>query len=180
MKRLFRALAALAVLSLAGTAFSADGIKLASVDFRKIALESRAGAEANKALANLTEKLGKNLKTKEAELDKIRAALEGKGKKLTDKERSAKSKEFEKKLESYRETAQNAQKELQAKGDEFGNKITEDVEKIIKEYAQKNGYALIIRKGDLLYSDGKNQVTDITDDILKLFDNALQEAAPKK
>lgn len=180
MKHLFTSLAALAVLGIASAAFAAEGTKLASVDLRKIGQESKAGVEANKALEKLTENLGKNLKKKEAELDKLRATLEGKGKNLTDKERSAKAKEFEKKIGVYRETAQNAQKELQEKGEEIGKKIMADVEKIVKEYAKKNSYSLVLRKGDLIYDDGKNPVTDITEEILKIFDTPPPVESPKK
>lgn len=185
MKQIFTVLAALSVLSLAGISSAADGVKLASVDLGKIAQESKAGSEAKKELEKLKDKLGQNLKKKEAELDKLRSSLEGKGKKLTDSERSAKAKEFEKKIEAYRETAQNAQKELQAKGDEYGNKIMDALEKLIKDYAEKNGYALVIRKSDLLYNDEKNKVSDITGDIMKLFDappapSAPTETAPAK
>jgi outer membrane protein len=180
MKQLFTSLVALAVLAIAGAAFAAEGTKLATVDLRKIGQDSKAGAEANKALENLTEKLGKNLKKKEAELDKLRSALEGKGKKLSESERSAKVKEFEKKIGAYREAAGNAQKELQDKGEEFAKKLMADMEKVVREYAQKNSYALVIRKADVLYNDGKTPVTDITEEILKIFDTPPPEAAPKK
>jgi Skp family chaperone for outer membrane proteins len=180
MKRLFTALTAYAILSFTGSAFPAEGIKFASVDVGMIAQESKAGAEAKKDLEKLKETLGKTLKKKEAELDKIRSALEGQGKQLTDKERSAKAKEFQKKIEAYRETAQKAQKELLDKGDEYSNKIMGAVELLVKEYALKNNYALVIKKGDLLFNDEKNQVTDITADILKLYDNTPQDAASKK
>ena len=46
MKRLVTAITALAIMTLAGAAFAADGSKIASVDLRKIALESKAGAAA--------------------------------------------------------------------------------------------------------------------------------------
>ena len=180
MKRLITSLAACAVLSFAGTAYPAEGIKLASVDLGLIAQESKAGIEAKNNLEKLKETLGKNLKKKEAELDKIKSVLEGQGKQLSEKDRSAKAKEFEKKIEVYRETAQKAQKELQAKGDEYGGKIMTAVEKLINEYALKNNYALVIKKGDLLYNNEKNQVTDITADILKLYDNPPQDATSKK
>ena len=36
----------------------------------------------------------------------------------------------------------------------------------------KKGYALVIRKEPPLYSDGKVEVTDVTEDILKLVDAA--------
>ncbi len=167
-------------LSLAGTAFAADGIKLASIDLTKIAQESRAGGEARKTLEAMTEKLGKGLKKKEAELDKLKAALEGQGKQLSAKERVAKGKEFQKKIEAYRQAAQSAQKELQAKEQEYLGKLITDVEKTVKEYAPKNGYALVIRKGDVIYDDGKTQITDVTDDILKVLDKAPAETAPKQ
>ena len=181
MKRLFTSLAALVVLSLTGTAFSAEGGKLASVDLRKIALESKAGAQFMEDLKKKKEQLEGNLKTKEGELKKLLESLEGKGKKLSDKEKSAKQKQAQKKYEGLQEYAQKAQKELQSKEDEYTGKILSGVEKVIKEYAAKNGYSLFIRKGDLVYTDGKYEVKDVTDDILKLYDGAPQEeAAPKK
>jgi len=55
-----------------------------------------------------------------------------------------------------------------------------EIEKAAKEYAPKNGYALVFRKGDIIYTDGKNQVTDITDDVMKVLDSASPEAASKQ
>ncbi len=180
MKGLLLSIIALLALSGAGPATAADGKKIASVDFMKIGQESKAGAEATASLKKLTETLGNKLKTKEAELEKLKTALEGKGKQLTPKERSAKEKEFKKKLEAYREWAMNAQKEIQTKEDEYGKNLLAGVEKVIKDYAPKNGYSLVIRKGDVVYSDGSYEVKDITEDILKIFDGGPQEAAPKK
>lgn len=180
MKHVLTTLLALVALSVAGAAFAADGTKLAAVDLRKIAQESKGGAEAAKVLSAMAGKLEKGLKSREAELNKIKSALEGKGKNLSAKERAAKEKEFQKKFEAYREAAQSAQKELQAREDELGGKIMAEIEKVIKEYAPKNGYALIIRKGDVIYSDGKYEVTDVTGDILKILDGGPQEVAPKE
>ena len=180
MKRLLTPLVALIALSFAGAAFAADGIKLASVDLRKIALESKTGAEASKELSKIADELEKSLKMKEAALDKLKDTLEGKGKKLTAKEKTAKEKEFKKKLDAYRETAKDAQRDLQAKEDEFGNKVMNEIDRIIKEFAPKNGYSIVIRKSDIIYTDGKFETTDITADILKILDAPSQEAAPKK
>jgi outer membrane protein len=185
MKRLLITLIALVVSSLAGAAYAADGMKIANVDYNKIAKDSKAGAEAKKTLTKLADAMGKKLKAKEAELDSIKATLEGKGKQLTAKERSAKEKEFKNKLDALRQTAQDAQKDLQAKEEEYLNKLLLDIEKAVKEYAPKNGYALVIRKGDLIYSDGRSQIVDVTDDVLKILDGAppaaaTKEAAPKE
>ncbi|HEY6872457.1 MAG TPA: OmpH family outer membrane protein [Geobacteraceae bacterium] len=173
-------LVSLLILSFAATAFAAEGLKIASIDLTKIAQESKAGEKAKQSLEKFTETLGKNLKKKEAELDKLKAALEGKGKPLSAGQRSVKEKEFRKKFEAYRQSAQNAQKELQAKEEEFLDKLMAEIKKTVKEYAPKNGYALVLRKGDLIYSDEKNQTTDITDDVLKVLNGAQEEAAPKQ
>jgi len=180
MKHLFTSLAACAVLSLTGTAFAAEGIKIASVDLRKIAVESKAGVKATDELKKTKEKLENNLKAKEAELKKFLDSLEAKAKKMTDKEKTAKKKEAQKKYEELQETARNSQNELQTKEDEFTGKILAGVEKVVKEYATKNGFSMFIRKGDLIYTDGKNEVKDLTDDILKLYDAAQQEEAVQK
>ena len=180
MNRLLTLLVALVALSVAGAAFAADGIKLASVDFRKIAQESKAGVEATKEISKLAGTLEKSLKEKEAELDKMKDTLEGKGKKLTAKERAAKEKEFKKKLDTYREAAKDAQKELQTKEDEYGTKLMGEVDRLIKEFAPKNGYSMVIRKGDAIYTDGKLETTDITADIIKILDAPPQTEPPKK
>jgi|ERR1039457_844300 outer membrane protein len=179
MKHLFASLTLLTAIALATTSYSADGLKIATIDLRKVAQQSKAGAEATKELSIFAEKLESSLKKKQAELEKIKDALEGKGKKLTDKERAAKEKEIKQKLDKYRELAQNAQKDLQAKESEHEQKIGKGIEKTVKEYSAKNGYALVIRKGDTAYTDEKI-IPDISDDILKLFDAALPEEAEKK
>ena len=129
MKGLFIPVFAALVLSIAGAALAADGVKIASVDVRKVAVESKAGTEVAKTLSKLAQKYESNLKAKQTELEKIKAALEGKGKKLTETERAAKEKEIQKKLGQYRELAQNAQKELQAKEEQLGGKVLEESRK---------------------------------------------------
>jgi outer membrane protein len=177
MKLLLITTCALLILAAAGTAVAADSIKIASIDLRKIALESREGVEASKTMAKMNETVENTLKAKQAELKKFKDALEGKGKKLTAKERTAKEQEFQKKIDQYRELGQNAQKELQAKEQELESKIMDRIEKIVKEFAPKNGYSLVVRKSDVVYIDEKS---DVTAQILKLVDAQPEEAPAKK
>jgi len=177
MKHLRIFLAALAVLSLAGSAFAADGIKIASIDMRKIALESKNGANMSTELKKLKDKLETDLKAKDTELKKLLKSLDAKGKSLSAKELESKKKEAQKKYEKLQEMAKNADKELQTKEEEFSSKILAQLEKIVREYAVKNGYSLFIRKGELVYTDGKNEIKDVTDDIMKIYDSEQQKPA---
>lgn len=170
MKRSVLPFIACTFFAAAATATAADAVKIASVDTRRIAQESKVGIDATKSLSKTAEKLEKNLKAKEAELQKIKEALQGKGAQLSAKERAVKEKDAQKKFDQYREAAQEAQKTLLAKEEEYGRTFTGKLETILKQYAPKNGYAVVIRKGDLLYSDGKTDVADITADIIKAFD----------
>jgi outer membrane protein len=176
MKQLRSFLAVLAVLSLAGSAFAAEGVKIASVDMRKIALESKNGTKMTAELKKTKENLEGKLKAKDAELRKYLESLQAKANTLSAKEKEAKQKEAQKKYQKLQEMARNADKELQAKEEEFSGKIKAGVDKIVKDYAVKNGYSLFIRKGDLVYTDGKYEVKDVTDDIMKLYDSAEQQA----
>ena len=159
-------------LSLAITAFAAEEVKLGSVDFRKVAQQSEAGKKATSGLKEIAEKYQATLNTKGKELDKLKSALEEKGSKLPEAKRSAKEKELQKKFQEYRQFGENAERELVKKEDEFTKQIGGDLEKIVKEYGQKNGFAVIVRKDALLYNDARYEVKDLTDDILKLFDGA--------
>jgi outer membrane protein len=159
------------------SASEATPIKLASVDIRKVAQECKEGVDATKTLSKMAKKVEADLKRKQNELEKIKESLEGKGKPLTLNERTAKEKEIRKKLEKYRETAEKAQKDLQAREEELGEKIIDRIAKVVTEYAPKNGYALVVRKGELIYSDAKYDITDITGEILKLVDSQPSTAA---
>jgi Skp family chaperone for outer membrane proteins len=152
-------------------ASEAAPLKLASIDVRKVAQECREGVDATKTLTKFAKKVEADLKHKQNELEKLKDAIEGKGKQLTPQERTGKEKDFRKKLEKYREAAEKAQKDLQTREEELGGKIIERIDKTVKEYAAKNGYPLVVRKGELIYSDAKNEITDITDEILKLVDS---------
>ena len=159
-------------LSLAITAFAADEVKLGSVDFRKVAQQSEAGKKATSGLKEMADKFQSSLNAKGKELDKLKSDLEEKGKKLTEAKRSAKEKELQKKFQEYRQFGENAEREMLKKEEEFTKQIGEELEKIVKEYGRKNGYAAIARKDALIYNDAKYEVKELTDEILKLFDGA--------
>ena len=154
-------------------------IKFAAIDVRKVAQECKEGVEATKTLTKMAKKAETDLKRKQNELEKIKEVLEGKGKPLTPQERTSKEKEIRKKLEKYRETAEKAQKDLQAREEDLGSKIIEKIDAVVKEYAARNGYPIVVRKGELIYSNAKNEITDITDDVLKLVDSQPPPAAVK-
>jgi len=70
----------------------------------------------------------------------------------------------------------DAQEDLQAKNDEFTNKIVDEIVKVVQEFGKKNGYTYIFVKNEsMLYLDDK---ADLTEELLNLF-NAQKKATKK-
>jgi len=70
----------------------------------------------------------------------------------------------------------DAQDDLQAKNDEFTNKIVDDIVKVVQEYGKKSGFTFIFVKNEsMIFMDEK---IDLTDELLTQF-NAAQKAVKK-
>jgi len=175
MKRCFAFLAACVVSAFAGTAFSAEGGKIASIDIKTIVLKSKAGIEAKKKLGILTETMEKTRKEKEAELNKMKSSLEKQITQLTHEELSSKNKDLEGKIKVYREFIKQSQKELNDKNEEYTNNIVDTIKRLTKEFASKNNYNMVVVKSSLVYNNEKNQLVDITADVLEFYDKTAQD-----
>ncbi len=180
MKRLVTSVVALAVFSLAGTAFSDTAVKLGSVELRKVAQESDKGKKAAETLKEMADKFQGQLDAKRKELEKMKADLEKNGAKLSAAKRSAKEKEMQKKIGEFREFGQNAEQDLAKKDKELSTPVGEELEKVVREYGRANGYTVIVHKDGVIYNSGDYGVKDLTDDILKIFNAPPQEMTPKK
>ncbi len=160
----------LTVLFMATWAFSAEEIKLGTVDLPRIVRESEAGKKGAADLKKLYEKYQTEIRAKEGRLDKLQKALVEKGKDLPPAKRSAREKDLQKKFQEYQEFAKNAQEDIAKKESELLKPIMENLEKLVKDYGRANGYTAIAVKGGLAYNDGKYEVKDLSDDILRQFD----------
>jgi Skp family chaperone for outer membrane proteins len=176
------------ILSLSTSAFAADEvkpvvvdkpkvaekseavIKLGAVDLPQVAEKSEAGARAMATLKEMYDKFQAKMKTKEKELEKLKAALQGMN--PADSKREAKEKQFQKKFGEYQQFGKKAQQEFAQKQAELSKQIKDDLDRLIKDYGRGHGYALIVNKEGLVYGDSKYEVADLTEEILKLVNTA--------
>ncbi len=147
-------------------------VKLGSVDFRKVAVESDAGKKAAALLKDMSEKYQTKLNVKAKELEKMKKSLETKAKSLSQAKLQAREKELQKKFQEYQEFGRSAEMELQKKQAELADQIGDKLLKLVKEYGSKNGYVAIIKKDNLVYTDAKYEPKDLTDEVLKLVNAA--------
>ena len=180
MKRLVTSVVVLAALALAGTVFSDEGMKFASVDLRKIVQESEKGKKGAEELQEMAGKYQAKLNTQRKQLEKMKADLEKNGEKLSAAKRNAKVKELQNKIAEFQEFGQNAEQELAKKEKELSTQVGAELEKMIREYGRANGYTAILHKEGIIYNNGNLMVKDLSEDILKAFNSAPQETSPKK
>ncbi|MGD0844499.1 MAG: OmpH family outer membrane protein [Geobacteraceae bacterium] len=163
--KLFRLFISICILSLTTTAFAADevkpggvdkpkvaekseaGIKLGSVDLPQVAEKSEAGAKALVTLKEMYDKFQVTLKTKEKYHETVPFG-------------------------EYQQFGKKAQQEFAQKQAELSKQIKDDLDKLVKDYGRDHGYALILNKEGLVYSDSKYEIKDLTDEILKGINTA--------
>jgi len=140
------------------------------VDIARIAAESETGKSEQAKIGDLKKKLQGQIEAKRKQLDKQKAAIEAKINTLTAQQREAKAKEFQKKVEEFQKFGINAEKQLQARQEEFSDKLFKAIEQASAEIAKAKGLALVVIKRELLYLGSGVDAQDVTDDVIRQID----------
>lgn len=91
-------------------------------------------------------------------------ALEDKLSLLNEKAKAEKQSELDEKNKNIRQMSQQIALDLRKERDEKLKEILQDIEKVIQDYARKNGYDFVLNDRVLLYGSAS---ADITQDIIK-------------
>ncbi len=141
-------------------------MKIGSVDMPMVGEKPEAGIKAMATLKGMYEKFQSTMKKKEQELEKLKTSLQSRD--LPPDKRAAKEKQFQQKFGDYQKYGQNAQQEFAKKQGELSKKIKDDIDKLVADYGREHGYAVILNKEGLIYNDGKAEIKDLTEEILKM------------
>lgn len=144
--------------------------RLGYVDISRIATESETSKTGQAELGVLKKKLQGQVEAKQKQLEKQEADIKAKLNTYTAKQREAKVKEFQKKLEAFQKFGLNAEKQLQDKQAEFTEKIFKAVEQASSELGKAKGLALVVIKRELLYLSSAVDAEDVTDEVIKQID----------
>jgi outer membrane protein len=160
------AAALLAILCAPGLA--AADVKIGYVDLQRALNESAAGKKAKEDFRGQVDKLEGQLKGKKEELDRLKEELERKGTVMADDQRRKLETEFEQKRLDLKRRFEDSQAELQKKDQELTGKIIQDLQAIIKEVGDRDGFTLILELGSspVLYF---KKSADITDEVLSVY-----------
>lgn len=159
----------LAILCVPGLAAAAD-VKIGYVDLQRALNESAAGKKAKEDFRGQVDRLEGQLKGKKEELDRLKSDLETKGTVMADAQRKKLETEFEQKRLDLKRRFEDSQQELQKKDQELTGRIIQDLQAIIKEVGDRDGYTLILELGSspVLYY---KKSADITDDVLSAYNS---------
>ena len=145
--------------------------KVGVVNFREVALGSKAGKAAKVRLEKLAEKLKKEMKTEEAKLLARRKELESATSRLTSAELQDRSATLERDETAFQHLLEDKTEELKHAETKSIQELANKFDSILKAYAVEKGFFVILetQRPGILYFD-KN--LDISAEMIKRFDRA--------
>lgn len=164
----------------ADAATARQTIKIGSVDLPRIGGETVRGKAVEAKLRGMKDKLQARVDAKRKQLDKQRASFEAKLPTLSQTQREAKAKEFQKefqkKVEEFQKFGKKLEEELYTTQEKETKGLYDAAEQAAVAYGKANGFAVIVIKKELLYVGSNIDAQDVTDALIK----AMDEAARKK
>jgi outer membrane protein len=143
------------------TAAFAKELKIAYVDVFKVFDEYSKTKEYDKNLEGKKNAEEKKLEAKRQEVEAIQKKIDV----LKDKEQDKEKEKLAAAVKDYRQMEQESFASLKKERDEKMKEIIDDIDKIIKDYAAKNGYDFILNENTILYGE---KSLSLTADILKI------------
>jgi len=156
-------------MTLSGRSSRADlVVKIGYVDVQKVFEGYQRKKDLEMKLRSEQEKARQSLEEKRKEIEALKEELIKQEMLLSESAKAEKEKELQDKTRELQEFVQSVQKQIQGKQDLYTQQIMDDIEAVVKEIAQKEGYRLIFRKEALLYATPELEF-DLTEKVLSLL-----------
>jgi outer membrane protein len=146
----------------------AEDLKVAYVDLQRALNESETGRKAKEQFKGEVEKLQGSLKRKKDQIDSLKEQLEKKAAVMKDEERTNLEEDYRKKLRDFEREYKDSQADLQRKDNELTGAILKDLQDIIRDFGEREGYTLIFEDSSSAVLYGKKSA-DITEEILSEY-----------
>lgn len=171
-----KAVVFLAIVLLLGTtgmvnsqAVAAEGGKqIVSVNIQQVLLNSAAGQQVKSVLEEKVSGYQEKFQKEQQEVDALKAEIDKKSSVWSQEVREEKERDYQKRVREMQLKSEDAQYELQQLEKQVMSPILGELQKVIKDIGEKNGYAMVIdSRAGLLYVDPS---LDISDMVLKELD----------
>lgn len=160
-------------------AVAADNSKqIVTVNIQNVLLGSNAGQGVKKTLEEKVGEFQEKFQKQQEEVDALRADIEKKSSVWSQEVREEKERDYQKRVRELQLKSEDAQFELQQLEKQIMAPVLNELQKVIAEMGEKNGYAMIIdSRAGLLYVDSS---LDISELVQKELDSRQQAAKESK
>ncbi len=159
-----------AAVLIANVALAQGAPKIGYVDLQRALNESEAGRKAKEDFKVQVDKLQGQLKRQKDEIDSLKDQLEKKSAVMKDDQRANLEDEYRRKLRDFERNYKDSQADLQKKDNELTGAIIKDLQEVIRDYGEREGYTLILEATSSAVLYGAKSA-DLTDDVMKLYNS---------
>jgi len=149
----------------ATSAAMAKDFTVATVDLQKLFKAYPGTAKAQKKFDALAKDKKAELSSSETILTKLQKELKDSDD-LTEKQKTAKQKQFQDEAQTYQDLKTHLQNELSTKQQEMTQTVLDEIKVIVNKVAAKDGVDMVVQSSDVVYM--KTDM-DLTDEVLKSF-----------
>jgi outer membrane protein len=164
------------VLGVSGTVYAQQsGLKIGYIDLQRVIRESQAGKAAKAAFEKEFKEKRDILEQKRQALERMKQEFLSKAAVMDEKARAEKAAEIERIEKELNRKRDDFRDELQKRDFELTQRILTELEGVIREFGNANGYALILERTEagVLYG---GEGVDVTDKIIEAYDNKKRGA----
>jgi outer membrane protein len=142
-------------------------VKLAYVDIQRALNDCRNGKAAKSEFRGRLERVQTQLESEQSEVQRLKDELEKKGPLMQPDQRQNLEQQYTRKLRDFQDDYKSTRETLQQKDNEITGAIVRDLATIVRQIGEKNGYTMVMEKGNLLWA---TPATDITDEVIRGYD----------
>jgi outer membrane protein len=152
--------------------------QIVTVNIQNVLLGSEAGQEVKNVLEGKVGEFQEKFQKEQEEVDVLRAEIEKKSSVWSQEVKEEKERDYQKRVREIQLKSEDAQFELQQLEKQVMSPILNELQKVIKEVGEKNGYAMILdSRAGLLYFD---ETLDISEIVKKELDSRQKTAVESK
>jgi outer membrane protein len=161
-----RLIATAALLALFAAAPARADVKLAYVDVQRALNECEAGKTAKAEFRVKVQGVEQKLQNEQNDVARLKDELEKKGMLMKPEQRQSLQDEYLNKAKNFERNYKDSKDDLERKDQEMTGMIIHDIAEVIRDVGEKNGYTMVMEKGQILW--GAPGI-DITDQVIRSY-----------
>lgn len=158
------------VIGLSGLAYAQSAVKVGYIDLQRVIRESQAGKSARVSFEKEFQEKRNIIEQKKQRLDSLKQDFLSQGTIKSEQGTKDKAEQIEQLEKEYNRTRDDFRDELQRRDLELTQKILSELENVIKQIGDSDGYSLIFEKTEAgIVFAGKG--VDLTDKLIQAYDS---------